>query len=417
MKLLYIMQGTPATVQDGSYARPYQVHPDAPDEFDAIFKKNRGANTFLLYPGDYQTRGCYAFPDTNLALIDPNSCLIGMCGSQVTKITLASGYVETNQSGQPIKQAEALMLGGLQQTGSERMIVGGFTLDVTAARHPTVALHVVSSGAQVLDVRVKGLHGGINHPPEGTPRGEEGFGILVNDGPGTLGGGSKISDCSVEVIDVPDQYATGIYLGSLAVRRAPNAIHGCYAFSTNSPGRLQSHAAFAANENTHISNCTASGFDRFVFCDTRDCGDLTITGCRGDFGYAAIDFTAKQTATNVSQYRRRIRIADCILANDLPSPIQPPGQPHSIFIKIHDGPDPEDTHDVMLIAGIDVDGCIVTSNQPPGTLPQGFYVCSIQGALAEKIWIRNSMFPAGARTTEGVYSPTIPGSVVFEMLR
>jgi hypothetical protein len=411
MKLLYIMQGTPATVQDGSYARPYQVHPDAPDEFDAIFKKNRGANTFLLYPGDYQTRGCYAFPDTNLALIDPNSCLIGRCGSQVTKISLASGYIEVQSDGTPIAAVEALMLGGLQQTGSERMIVGGFTLDVTAARHPTVALHAVSSGAQVLDVRVKGLRGSLaTAGPSGGPNGEEGFGILVNDGPGTIGGGSKISDCSVELNGVADSYCTAIYLGSLAVRKAPNAIHGCYAKSPITAGQRQAHAAFACNENTQINNCTANGFERFVFSDTKDAGDIVISGCRGDFGYCAIDFPALQTEKNTTIYRRRIRVTDCILANDTPTP----GADHSIFIKLHDDTAP---HDQVLIAGVDVDGCIVTSNRLPGTFPAGFYVCSVKGALAEKIWIRNSMFPSGARTTEGVYPPTLGGSVVFEMLR
>jgi len=326
-------------------------------------------------------------------MLEPNASLVGAGGSAVTHVLLSPEYTDT-VNGQPAEYIETIIGGGPNGTGSERMRISGITIDTYAARLPVIGLHVYSSGARISDVRVVGITGKWG--------GYEGFGILVNDGVSSRGGGSEIRDCGVAIARTGDTYVNGIYLGSTASRKAPNLIANCYCEAPVLDGWKRAHTAFAANENTRIENCVGNGFERFIFSDTGNAGDLDIVGCRGDFGYCAVDYPCKPSEGNPVTYRRRIRIAGCTFTNDHPT------SDHAVLLLLQDQ-SPE--HDQVEIHDVDVDGCRVSSALPPGK----FYVCSLQAAKMKRVWIRNSTFPPGSVTGDGVYSPTPGNEVVFNV--
>jgi len=393
MKIIHIAQGTPCScgAQDGSPNNPFRASTTDPDSFDRIFAAHREPTAFILWPGVYQTRGAWAFDEHDYAMLGPNSSLVGVGGSSVTKIKLAEDYTNTVNGHQAL-YLETIITGGPNAVGSEAAAVTGITIDASTARLPVIGLHVFSSGARIADVRVHGI--------KGVWGGYEGFGILVNDGKGSRGGGSTVNDCSVSVAQTPDTYVTGIYLGSLAVRGQPNSIVSCYVTAPVNQNR-RAHSAYAANENTLVTNCVGNGFERFIFSDTSNAGDLEITGCRGDFAYCAVDYPCNPSEGNPITYRRRIRVANCTFTNNHPT------SDHAILLLLQDqSPD----HDKVDISDVDVDGVRVSSALPPGK----FYACSIQAAKASKVWIRNSSFPPGAITMNGVYPPTPLGAVTID---
>ncbi len=381
MRTIHIATGNPDESQDGSALWPYRVN--SATQFDEIFLDNRWGTAFLLAPGEYRTRGCWAFAEHRYAMLGPNCSLIGPGGSAATFLRLDADYVMTGEDGEEATYVETVIGGGFGCEGSVQMVVKGLTIDASFAQVPSSGLHTYSGGTLIEDVRVLGVTGKWDGP--------EGFGILVNDSLNAKNGGNIIRACHVEIAE-EDNYCNGIYLGSVSDAVGPNLIDSCSAWAeTANPKRA--HTAFACNENTMVRNCVGRGFERFCFSDTSSAGDIEITGCRGDFGYCAVDFPALPAANNAMAYRRRIRVSNCTFRNESPT------SDHAIGILLHDQtPD----HRTIAIEDIDMDGCRFSSTLPPGQ----FYVCSIQGMLTKRVWIRNSVFPEGSKTREGVYSPT-----------
>ena len=425
MALINIAQGTPCAGADGSVHNPYRARPDNATDFDDIFRLRRGANTFLVQPGIYLTQGCYAYPQNGWAMIDPNSSLIGVGGSEATSIVLAANYISINpQSGQPIKQVETIIGGGSAASGSERMQVSGFRIDVNNSLLPVLGLHTFSSGSNVFDVIVVGLIGDRTAPLP-TDVAWEGFGILVNDSPGSRGGGSSIANCRAYMRTAsPKTYVTGIYLGSNTVQKNPNVIRDCYCeapipTSTLPPNDAHFHAAFAANQNTLIQNCSSNGFIRFFYSDTLDLGDVEITGCRADVTKYVVDIGCEVSTGNPVTYRRRVRITNSTFSVDNPI------DTYAVLLHTQEQnttANPNPTYNKVNITDIDIHDCRVTSSLPPGSQAAadgiGFYTVAIRNAKTQRVWVRNCTLPVAAKTQVGVYDPTPQsGAVVFENLK
>jgi len=391
MKIINIARGNPDSSQDGSALWPYRATTAV--EFDRIFQENRGPTLFLLAPGTYFTRGAWAFAEENFAIIDPNSSIIGVGGSEATRITLGVDY-EGTVNGQDATYIEAL-IGGNSGQASDQMGFGGFTLDLSDADAavPVSGIHAYSSGCTIADVRVVGVTGEWGAA--------EGFGLLVNEAKGGRGGGSKIVRCRVEATDEEDTYVTGIYLGSLFTGGAPNAIEDCHASYKGTPVGKRAHAGFAANENTTVRGCTSAGFDRFLFCDTGNVGDLDVSGCRAEYGYCAIDLPAPASANNRIEYRRRIRVSGCTFLNAFPS------TDHAIGILLQDK---TDGNRQVKLEDVDVYGCRFSS----ALTPAQFYAVSIMGLETRRVWVRQNQFPAGCQTRGGVWPPTPQAEVIIE---
>jgi len=432
MALINIAQGTPCAGADGSVHNPYRARPDNATDFDDIFRLRRGANTFLVQPGIYLTQGCYAYPQNGWAMIDPNSSLIGVGGSEATSIVLAANYISINpQSGQPIKQVETIIGGGSAASGSERMQVSGFRIDVNNSLLPVLGLHTFSSGSNVFDVIVVGLIGDRTKPLP-TDVAWEGFGILVNDSPSSRGGGSSIANCRAYMrTGSPKTYVTGIYLGSVAVQKNPNVIRDCYCeapipTTTLPPNDAQFHAAFAANQNTLIQNCTSNGFIRFFYADTGDVGDIEITGCRGDVGQYVVDAIAPyDAAANPIAYRRRIRLTNSTFTIDHPVTT------YAVIFHAQEK-NTEPAYNQVVIEDIDIHDLRVRSSLPAGNPALqdgiGVYTVGLQGKKVDRVFVRNCTLPVGTKTTAGVYdtdyvppatsgTPLPAGRVVFENLK
>ena len=412
MKTIYIEQGTPNSCNAGTVKNPYRVPTGNAKNFDAIFKFHRGPTTFILGPGIYDTQGCWSYSGYDWAMVGPNSSIIGTAGSVDTVIRLAADYTN-DVNGVPAQYIETIIGGGGLSSGSEQMRFSGFKVDCYNARLPVIGLHAFSSGCIVNDVVVNDINGVWGAM--------EGFGILVNDGLNSKGGGSSIINCKVTILPGAKSYCTGIYMGSLAQLRAPNAIRDCISGAIVTTGVTRAHAAFAANENTTISNCVGNGFERFLFGDTGNIGDIDVINCRGEFGSVAIDLPAPNG--NGIEYRRRIRIANSSFGNTTPS------ANYAALIAIQDGPAPGVTHNTVDIQDIDIDNVRVSSffNTAGAPTGQGFFTVSIGGTKVQRIWVRNSTLPVGAKTLtpgpSGETGGTLPewgtpqGSFFFENLK
>jgi len=384
VRTIHIAKGNPNRSDDGSALYPYRIKDGY--AFDAIFKANREPTTFILHPGEYFTRGSWAFAGIpGYALLAPNCHLVGANGSEATFLSLDPGY-ERLLDGKDPGYVETVIGGGNQVSGSNQMVVTGLTIDASAAQVPSSGIHTYSGGTTISDVRVVGVRG--------TWGAAEGFGILVNDAAVARNGGNRVSGCRVEFYGQGDEsYWNGIYLGSVDERGAPNVIENCFVTAEIIPNAKRGHTCFAANLNTTVRNCSGSGCHRWFFCDTANVGNLEITGCRGDYGYVAVDLPAPATAANPIEYRRKIRVTHCTFDNVNAT------DNHAIAILLKDM---TADYNSVRMEDVDVDSCRFSSELPPGM----FYLCSIQAQQTKRVWFRNCAWPEGTEARAGIFSPT-----------
>lgn len=383
MKTIAIAPGVPDPYADGTYDRPFRA--STGEEFDAIFKAHRGPTRFILKAGEYFTKGSWNFPEHDYSMLADNCELLGEHGKEATVIYLDENPV-IEVDGEPAQNIETLIAG--RKGSSQKCHIKGITLRCdNGSGLPTSGIHTYSSGTVITDVDIFGVTGKWGAA--------EGFGILVNnshepDGPD----GGHVVFRSTVYIDGPDNYCTGIYVGAVTrpgVLIQPSSISDCLVVANQQDKRA--HAAYAVNEYVRLTNCDMVGFERFCFCDTGNVGDIEITGCRGDFGYCAIDFPAPAGPNNPIAYRRRIRVSNCTFTNNHPT------NDHAIALLAQDN---TANRDLVNIEDIDVDGCRFSSALPAGA----FYVVSIMAQHTARVWVRGSRFPAGSQTRNGVYPPT-----------
>lgn len=397
MKIVYLKAtaGGCGGMGGGTPENPLRVM-DA-DDFDAVLKKYRSNTRFVLQPGTYYTRGCWAFGDCDYCNLGADCELIGS-GSAVTTIKLAEDYADKVGTS-PAVYMETFIAGS-RSDRSDRLVIEGILFDATCAGLPSSGLHTYSTGCRIEDVRVIGIRGDWTKMI-GQQVGIEAFGILQNRSPNSpVHGGCRILGCRV---DVPaGEYATAIFCG--IVSTAPlkdditqSVMRDCIATSSQAPTGKQSHASFACNMMTLMDSCTSFGFDRFFFCDTGEVSDVQIRNCVGNCRYCCFDIPS---STGLF-LRARILITGCSLKTSAPT------ANHCIFLLLQDK---TTNHDVVQIGRVRVRDCIWTQEG----LAVAPYIISVMAANATMISFKGNIFPAAAHRLEGIYDPTPPDAVTFD---
>lgn len=369
--------------------------------FDRLLQTHRRDTLFQLLPGIYETRGAWAFADYDFCTLGDGCGLVGVEGAVATTLRLAADYetsVATPAGPQPAQKIEMLIAGSRGGT-ADRLRLEGLTLDARAGRHasgaslPTVVLHVFASGTTLRDLEVLGVDGrweGAN----------EGFGILVNNcgERRTRPGGHVIEDCRVECL--PGSYVTGLYCGVTAQPDSPaperSQVRRCTVTAPWAVSGRHAHAAFAANDATTFTDCAASGFDRFFFCDTGSVSDVTLENCRGEFGYCAVDLPGPVGPGNPIRHRQNFLVRDSTFT------AVNPRSDHVVLLNAQDGSPGCAT---FPIHNLKFQGCTVVSHNPGVT----FYTVSVKAARASAVCISGCTLPS--RCQLGVWDPT-PKSAV-----
>lgn len=258
--------------------------------------------TFVLEAGTYWTSGCFRFSDLDLCMVAPGCRIVG-AGSSLTTIEVRDPVMF--HGGRPTQYYEALT-GGARTTGQSQSIsLVGFTLRLDPIA-PCIGIHLWTSSAVVVDVRVMDVFGSRTH--SGPVR--EGFGILINNAAQqSVDGGHHLKSCAVlpaETRDGSENYTTGIYVGAVSrasSRMLPSIVNQC---SVVSSSLSRSHAAFAANALTTFTACYTWGCIRAFFCDTGPVHDILIQRMHARHVQWALDLRVAQ----VGDTRRFITIRD-----------------------------------------------------------------------------------------------------------
>lgn len=390
MRTIWIATGAHDPYSTGAHDRPFRANDG--EEFDEIFQNIRDGTRFILKPGTYRTRGCWNFPQHGYSLLGANSEILGEYGPDATILKLDDNPV-VDVGGSPAKYIETLMAG--KGTASSACAIRSLTVDcATTTGLPVSGIHTFSGKTIIADVDVINVSGKWGGP--------EGFGILTNNSsiPDGEDGGHVVFRCRVQV-NGPDNYVTGIYVGSVARGQflRPSSVSDCFVTATDEE-ESRAHAAYSGNEYVRFTNCDMVGLNRFFFADTGNVGDIEITGCKGDYGYCCIDLPAPVSDANPIAYRRRIRVSDSTFTNKRPS------ADHAIALLVQDN---SEGNRQVALEDIDVDGLRIV--QTGLSDPSQFYVVSIKGLLTSRIWVRNSRFVPGCQTRGGVWPPTPQSSV------
>lgn len=250
--------------------RTINIPPGALDYF--LRAHREPGTTFVLEAGVYWTSGCFRFDDVDLCMVAPGCRIVG-AGSSLTTIEVRDPVM--SHGGRPTQYYEALT-GGARTTGQSQSIsLVGFTLRLDPIA-PCIGIHLWTSNAVVVDVRVLDVFGSRTH--SGPVR--EGFGILINNAAQqSVDGGHHLKSCAVlpaETRDGAENYTTGIYVGAVSrasSRMLPSIVNQC---SVVGHTLARAHAAYAANALTTFTACYAWGCVRAFFCDTGVIHDVLI---------------------------------------------------------------------------------------------------------------------------------------------
>lgn len=284
-----------------------------PGSLDGHLTAYRNPGTeFILLPGEYYTRGAFAFPEHDLCMLAPECSLIG-AGSDRTTIELVNEA--TSHNGKPTQYVEVLTGGARTRYGSVHLRFEGFTVD-PLINMPVVALHAWTSRATIRDVVVRSVCG--SRTWAGPVK--EGFGILVNNAatPDPVDGGHVIEDCTVyatgytaDPIEGPaaaENYVTGIFVGCpkrYPVPMLQSCVRRCRVVGLDI-GSGATHAGFAANAMTQLDDCEAWHVRRAMFCDTGPVENVTINRLRAHGIEWALDLRVAESG----HYRRFIDVRD-----------------------------------------------------------------------------------------------------------
>lgn len=286
------------------------TQPDGrPTCIDAWLRHHRIPGTiFRLGMGLYVTRGMYAFADLDCCMLAPECSLVGE-GLHATRLALQDPLIPSNS---PYTE---VLTAGARNGLSAYCEVSRLTIDAccpaTSSRpaRATVGLHIWSTEATCVDVRVERLWGTRETNPG------EAFGILINNC-GELGdhdGGHRIINCHVQADE--GAYCCGIYPG-LIRRNIPlqlSLVDGCTAIS-NGTAMRPTHAAFGVNSGVAFRHCQSMGkWDYALYSDTDSGDSVSMTDCSLAAGFVAVSFVATSYDAKgqpADMYRRSIIIRD-----------------------------------------------------------------------------------------------------------
>lgn len=276
-----------------------------PGNLDPVLQANRWpGTTFILQPGVHYTDGHVAFDDLDSCMIPPGCTLQGS-GDGRTEIQLCDG----------VGYREVLTGGARSaKTDTPAVIVRDVVIDCGDWKGTKIGLHLWGTGCRVERVRVLRVRGDRNDPHP-----NEGFGILINDGysqDGEAGtdGGHVVEDCVVKA----SGYSTACYVGCL--RRPGRSLLRSHVRRVQCIGSNGAHAAFAANADTTLEDCTAESFVRGLFMDTDSVHAVQVRGCH----FKAIQWGVEVRTEKPGAVVDGIRFCDCrfeFQANEWAQPV------------------------------------------------------------------------------------------------
>lgn len=277
----------------GTAANPIRI---ARNGFDDLLRKmNRGTwHRLHLGPGQFYTKGCWAFRDTDYASMARPFHLSGE-GAKVTSIGLSESPVSITD-GRRRPDVSVLWCGSPSE-GVFGAKISGIEIDGHAdlfdmGCKPIAGVVMYGAGNAVQDLRIRGLQGDAANQLEA-------FGVLLNSAPvdAPYWGGSSIERVDVFNEVKESDYFTGIYAGQVSGAQpkplAPTIVSGCRVVS-RVPGQTM---AYAFNQRATFRDCFASGVRYAFYNDTDTVEDVIIDGAVAEgLTYAALNVVAVNDA-------------------------------------------------------------------------------------------------------------------------
>jgi hypothetical protein len=284
----------------GTQFNPLRV--GTPQEYDAVFTRPLEAirtspKVFRLYPGDYYTRGVWAFEAQNYHAIGSGESLIGS-GSRRTTVHLDADSAPFTTNGQPRPDIGVLWV-GTYMGRAEYMRVEGLCLHGHQDKFPaeklvTSGVRVTGSHFVIRDVGVQGLRGSVPAQYEAFPISSINFEGLPLTNPAD--GGGLIEDCWTRSM-ADNSYVSAISLGFRPCGRpiVPSVIQRCHVDS----GR-GNYFGFSACHSTTIRDSSCRGVKQAVYNDTDSVQDLLVYDNQFETEYAGMSLIAVEASAGKS---------------------------------------------------------------------------------------------------------------------
>lgn len=280
----------------GTQDNPLRVA--GPSEFDRVFGDRGGRGHFRLFPGEYETRGSWAFPQHGYGLIGGGSSLVGVCGSDSTVLRLEAPVTETDGQPRPRRDLNIAWF-GRSYADEAHITVQGITFDGSGAPDGWTVSgpYVWGSYVTVRDIAVRAIRGDYS-------RYVEVFALALIG----LRGGAHVRGVRCYGV-APSSYVSGISVGYTGTILAPSLVEDC-----DLDGAAGNHFALAACSSTVLTRVRWRGWKTGIYNDTGRAIGVLAVDCGG-----AVEYAAARLVRSLGEPKEMWRLLDCRFAYGSPA--------------------------------------------------------------------------------------------------
>lgn len=341
-------------------------------EYDAVFQRGLEAMSaqpteFHLYPGQYFTRGVWAYAAQKYMVIGSGEALIG-AGSRKTIISLDTdnAVYETDFKARP---DSSLLWAGVYYGRGIGMRVEGICLDgqyerLSSDKH-IGGVRFFGSHSVCRDVGVIGVQGILSTQMECFPISTINYD--GNDGSDPTDGGDLIEDCWVRDV-CPNSYVSAISVGQRPLpgkrRIVPSVVQRCHVDLGHS-----NYFGFSFCHNTIIRDSSCTGVKNALYNDTDSVGDVIVENCDLTTQYNGMCLAS----TELTAGKSNVKIRRCRFD------FQPIGRVDMSLLVLSDSKG-------AAYSGISVDDCHIVSKQS-----QRLSLASIVAEKIQNVRITNNV--------------------------